>query len=84
MHFQVTPLGGGYATAYGFVGGWVGFRAGRPDDGGLVGVFDTRLSIVVNGGALEIAKARCLVSLLDRRPLSWRILQFTSAAYTAR
>ena len=34
-------------------------------------MFDTRLAIVLDGGAFLIPKACCLVSWLDRRPLSW-------------
>ena len=52
--------------------------------GGLVGVFDTRLAIVVDGGALVITKAHFHVSSLDRRPLSSRRMQFTSAYSPAR
>ena len=84
MHFQGTPLAGGYTTADDCVGGWGGFWAGHPAGGGLVGVFNTLLAIVLDGGALGIPKAYCLVSSLDRRPLSLRRLQFTSAASPAR
>ena len=84
MHFQGTLLAGGYATADECVGGWGGCGAGRPTGGGLVGVFDTQFAIVVDGGALGIPKSRCLVSSLDRIPLSWRKSQFTSAASPAR
>ena len=35
-------------------------------------MFDTRLAIVLDGGALEIPMARFHVSFLDRRPLSLR------------
>ena len=52
--------------------------------GGLVGVLDTRLAIVVDGGALGIPKARCSVYYLDRRPLSLRMSQFTSTASPTR
>ena len=52
------------------VGGGCG--AGCLAGGGLVGVFDTQLFIVVDGGALVIAKVRWRVSSLDRRPLSSR------------
>ena len=45
-----------------------------------VGVFDTRLSTVLDGGALGIPKARFRVSLIDRRPLSLRRSQFISMA----
>ena len=38
----------------------------------LLSVFDTRLAIVVDGRTFGIPRARCLVSLLERRPLSWR------------
>ena len=41
----------------------------RPVEGGCVGVLDTRLESVVDGGVLGIPKARCRVSLLDRIPL---------------
>ena len=51
---------------------------GRPFRRGLVGVFDTILAIVVDGGALGIATARCRFSLLDRRLLSSRRSQLTS------
>ena len=47
-------------------------------------MFDTKLDIVVDGGALGIPKACFRVSLLDRRPLSWRRSQFTSAVFLAR
>ena len=43
-------------------------------------MFDTILATVVDGDALVIPKARFWVSLLERRPLSLRRLQFTSAA----
>ena len=61
---------GGYVTADDCVRGWEGCGARCPFWGGLVGVFDTRLAMVVDGGLFEIPKARCLVSSLDRRPLS--------------
>ena len=83
MYFQGTPLGGGHDTADDCVGGWGVCRAGRQSRKGLVFVFDTRLNIVVDGGALGIPKARCRVYLLYRRPLSWRRLQFTSVASPA-
>ena len=66
------------------VGVWRGCGAGRPSGGGLVGVLDTRLAIVVDGGALGIPKARCSVYYLDRRPLSLRMSQFTSTASPTR
>ena len=84
MHFQGNPLAGGYATADDCVGGWGGCRAERPSGVGLVGVFDTRLDIVVGGEALGIPKVCCLVSLLDRIPLSWRRSQFTRAESSVR
>ena len=84
MHFQGTPITGGYDTADDCGGGWGGCRTGRTTGGGLVGVFNTRLAILVDGGALEIPNVRCLVYSLDRRPLSWRKLQFTSAASPVR
>ena len=62
----------------------VGEVAGRSVWGGLVGVFDTQLAMLVDGGAFVIPKARCLVSSLDRIPLSWRRFHFTSAASPAR
>ena len=80
MHFQGTPVAGGYDTADDFVGGWGGCGAGRPSREGLVGVFDTRLAIVVDGGSFGISKACCLFSLIESRMLSWRRLWFTRAA----
>ena len=62
----------GYAMTDDCVGGCGGCGAGCPARGGLGGVFDTRLEIVLDGEAFGITKARCLVSSLDRRPLSWR------------
>ena len=35
-------------------------------------MFDTQLAIVVGVGTFGIPRARCLVSSIDRRPLSWR------------
>ena len=84
MHFQGTPLGGGYATADDCVGGWGGCGAGHPSGGGLVGVFDTLLYIVLDGGAIRILKAHCRVSFLEKRPLSCTRLQFTSTASVVR
>ena len=72
MHFQGNPLTSGSATADDCVGGWGGCGTGCPYGGGLVGVFDTQVAIVVDEGAFGIPEARCLVSLLYRRPLSWR------------
>ena len=63
----------------------VGVDVGRgvlPGEG--IGVLDTRLAKVLDGGALGIPKARFWVSLLDMRPLSSRRLQFTSAASPVR
>ena len=49
-----------------------------------VSVFDTRLSTVLDGGALGIIKARCQVSFIDRRLLRSRSSQFTSTTSPAR
>ena len=62
MNFQGTPLAGGYVMADDFVRGWGGCGAGCTCWGGLVGVFDTQLAMVVDGGLFGIPKARCLVS----------------------
>ena len=70
MHFQGTPLAGGYATADDCVGGWGGCMAESPAGVGLVGMFDTQLDIAVGWGAIGIPKVCCLVSLLNRKPLS--------------
>ena len=84
MHFQGTPLRGEYDTSDGFVRGWEGCEVGRPSGVGLVGVFYTRLSIVVDGGELGILKACCFVSSLDRRFLSWWRSHFTSVVSPMR
>ena len=47
-------------------------------------MFDTQLAVVVYGGMLGIPRARCLVSLLERRPLSWSRSKFTSVVSPAR
>ena len=52
MHFQGNPLACGYATAYYCVGGRRGCGVGRPAGGGLVGLFDTGLAIVLDRGAV--------------------------------
>ena len=84
IHFQGTSIAGRYAMADDCVGGWGGCRTGCPSGGGLVCVFDTLLAIVVDGGAIVILKARCLVSSMDRRPMSCRSSQFTSASSPVR
>ena len=47
-------------------------------------MFDTPLSTVVDGGSLGIPKARCQVYLMERRTISLRRYQFTSATSPAR
>ena len=70
--------------ADGWVGGWKGCGEGCLAGGGLVGVFDTQLAIVADGGALGIPKAHCRVSFLDRIPLSLSRSHFTSTTSPAR
>ena len=84
MKFQGTPLAGGLATTDNCVGGLEGCGVGSPAGGRLVGVFDTRLSVVVYGGALGITKACCRVSLLYKRFLSSRRSRFTSTTSPTR
>ena len=47
-------------------------------------MFDTQLAIVVDGGKFGIPMARCLVSSLDMRPLSWRRSQLTISVSPVR
>ena len=47
-------------------------------------MFDTQFDIVVDGGTFRIPRARCLVYLLERRPLSWRRSQLTIVVSPAR
>ena len=53
---------------------------GRPVRGGCVGVLDTRLEAVVDGGALRIPKACCRVYFLYKIPMSSSRSYFTSTA----
>ena len=84
MHFHGTPLAGEYATLDYCVGVWGGCGYGHLVIGGLLGVFYTRLAMVVDGVMLGILRAHCLVSLRKRRPLSWRRSQLTRAVYPVR
>ena len=83
MHFQVNPLVGGYVTLDDCVVGWCGCGA-EHSFSGFFCVFNTRLAIVLDRGMEGIPRARCLVSSLERIPLSCRRSQLISVVYPDR
>ena len=62
---------------------WVGAGLGRGVHFAKL-LFDTLFTLVVDGGAVVIPSALCLVYSLDNRPLSCRMSQLTSAVSPAR
>ena len=81
IHFQGTPFEGGEGVFDDCVVGWCWDGTGRSFCELL---FETRFTLVVDGGAAVIPSARFLVSSLDNRPLSCRRSQLTSTVSPAR